>query len=172
MTKPCKYDNIQGLLVKRISHCSKKGPNFSKLQQEDFDTLFRIKNFNSESKPQLPKYDPLLVNPLRKLYWSRNYVYEKESLLQLNFQRNPFIVNLWYCKEFHSIWRKKPELFYLSRPASPIPFQPQNDPTCPRNISMYFTCKILTFFAVELNRFSINYSFHKRIIRKIWLKSF
>jgi len=49
MTKPRKYDNIQGLLVKRISHCSKKG---AELFQTSTRGLWHFtENSKSESGP-------------------------------------------------------------------------------------------------------------------------
>lgn len=99
---------------------------------------------------------------------------KKNNFYSLIFSEILLLLIYDIVKNFIQSEEKRLNCLIIPRPASPIPLQPQNDPTCPRNdptcpqnISMYFTCKILTFFAVELNRFSINYSFHKRIIRKI-----
>jgi len=83
MTKLRKYSRLcwwQG------SHIARKGPNFSKTSTRGLWHTVQKKRVSRET--QLPKYDPLLANPLWKLYWSRNYVYKKIQFYGLIFSKS------------------------------------------------------------------------------------
>lgn len=99
MTKPRKYDNIHGFADEKDLTLLEKGPNFS--TRGLWHTVPKISKVSPPRKPQLPKYDPLLLWIHYENFIEAEIMYTKKiQFYSLLFSEILFIVNLWYCKNF------------------------------------------------------------------------